>query len=334
MERNKSLDSAKFILIFFVVLAHTCEYDLFKTKIKLLIYIFSSTYTIPLFVIISGYFSKNLTWEKFKQFFLGLILVNYLFQLIYSVPSIMSGHFSLLKYIILPIGPLWYIIGLLIWRFFIIIIKKYDIPMVLTFLISLLISLGVGFIKFDPIAHPDYASALRIFVFIPHFFVGYYAPKDIWDKIKNIEKIYSISFFIIFGIIVILFGKDYYAFSTFGGYPYSIFPSITEGLIQRVIFLLFAVVSSVAFYNIIPDTFYKFGSASLGILLLHILIVYPIYWGKVTQNFNHIPIIVDILAAIVITISCLLLTKLKIIQLIINPLKLINMIFKKNSKAG
>lgn len=332
MERNKSLDSAKFILIFFVVLAHTCEYDLFTSKIKLLIYIFSSTFTIPLFIIISGYFSKNLTWDKFKKFFLGFVLVYYLFQLFYSIPSMAAGHFNIVRYILLPIGPLWYLAGLILWRYIIILIKKFNIPAWASLLISTAISLSVGFIKIDPILHPDYVSALRILVFIPHFFVGYYAPQDIWSRIKNIKKIYSILFFTIFGIWVCLYGTSYHAFTTFGGYSYSVFPTITDGLIQRLIFLVFAIFSSAVFFNIIPDTFYKFGSASLGILLLHIMIVYPIYWGIVTKHFSHIPLVVDILAAITITLVCLFLTKLKIIQLIMNPLKLIEMIFSKNKK--
>lgn len=333
MERNKSLDSAKFILIFFVVLAHTCEYDLFTSKIKILIYIFSSTYTIPLFIIISGYFSKNLTWDKYKKFFLGFILVYYLFQLIYSIPSMLSGHFNIIRYILLPIGPLWYIMGLLAWRYLIVLIRKYNIPALVSFIISIIFSLAAGFIKIDPMLHPDYVSALRVLVFIPHFFVGYYAPQDIWYRIKNVKKIYSIAFFVIFGIWVCLYGTSYHAFTTFGSYSYSVFPTITDGLIQRLIFIIFAVISSAAFYNIIPNTFYKFGSASLGILLLHILIVYPLYWGVITKHFNHINIIVDIIAAIIITFICLFLTKLKFIQLIMNPSKLIEKIFTKNKNT-
>jgi fucose 4-O-acetylase-like acetyltransferase len=319
MERNKFLDSSKFILVFLVVFAHTCEYNLFVDYVKFKIYVFLSTFTIPLFIVISGYLSKRVNWEKYKKFFVQFLLIYIVFQIIYSdpVPAIFGGPFNLEK-LLIPIGPLWYIVGLLLWRFLVCIIVKFRISFIWSFSVSLALSLALGFIQ-------DKIPVSRIFVFIPFFILGYYTPVDLPSKIKKMSKIYPFIYFSILAVLVLFFGDVSHAFSTFGEYPYKVFLTFEQGFFQRLLLFPVATLSCIAAYRLIPDTFHKLGSQSLAVFLLHIIFVFPIY-RAILRSYNVVmPVYIDILVAMVITSICLLLARIKAVQYLVNPI----MLFRK-----
>ncbi len=309
MERNKFIDSAKFILVFFVVFAHTCEYDLYQDIAKQRLYIALSTFTIPLFIVISGFFSKNTTWEKYKKFFLQTTLIYFIFQLIYCIPSMFSGYFTLSK-LLVPIGPLWYIAGLLLWRFLAYIINKFTIPFYLSFSLSLVLSLTLGFID-------NLDIVIRVFTFIPFFILGLYSPSDIFVKIKKLNKIYFIIYFVILSLYVIYFTNAYHAFTVLGGYSYNNYESVLQGFLHRLFFIPIAIISLIAAFNLLPDTFHKLGTKSMAIFLLHIILVYPVY-RPILQYYNVVmPVYIDFMVAALITTLCIFASSIKPVQYIL-----------------
>lgn len=312
MQRNKYLDSAKFILVFLVVFIHTFEYSMFKDDVKLEVYIILSTFLMPSFIIISGYLSKAMNWKKYKRFFLQFTLIYLVFQYIYFSGDLLKGNADFMK-LLTPIGPLWYIAGLLLWRFLVCIIVRFKIPAFLAISVSLVVSMLLGF-------EQDYIPVSRIFIFIPFFLIGYFCPTDFPAKIKQMNKIYAIVFFVVLTICVIQWKTIYQAFTVFGDYSYNRFESIQEGFVQRLIDFPLAILSSIAFYRLTPDTFHKLGTKTLAIFLLHILFVYPIY-RVILHHFSlEMPIYVDFLVATVITVICILLSNLKIIQHTVDPI--------------
>ncbi len=309
MERNKFIDSTKFILVFLVVYAHTFEYNLYQDHTKQLIYVTLSTFVIPLFIIISGFFSKNVTWKKYKRFFLQTIQIYFIFQLIYSVPSIFSGNFCL-KAFLIPIGPLWYIVGLIFWRFLACIINKFTIPFYLSLPLSLVLSLVLGFID-------NLNIVMRIFTFLPFFIVGIYSPINVFIQIKKINKIYSIVYFIILTFCAINFTDAYHIFTVFGGYSYNNYESILQGFLHRLFFFPIAIISSIAAFNLLPDTFHKSGAKSMYVFLLHVILVYPVY-RAILHHYNVVmPFYIDFVVAMIITSLCILASRAKPIQYIL-----------------
>ena len=163
IKREYKYDNIKCILIFFVVFAHILE--ILNGNISNKIYIFIYTFHMPIFVYISGYFSKgNMKGiTKFTYIYLIWQTIFYLFDIIVLKTNI---KFSLA----LPNWTLWYIFAMVIWN---LIIKFLDKNLVDNYLciliISIIISLLAGF--FNEIGY--IFSISRIITFFPYFLLGY-----------------------------------------------------------------------------------------------------------------------------------------------------------------
>lgn len=326
---DKHLNSVKFILVFFVVLAHTTQYNMHEDGLKYFLFTFLSIFTMPFFIMISGYSSRKINWKKWKRSALALLLTYFAFQLTYSYPGIFEalfglkvpevmGNFTLFKFFFIPMGPLWYIVGLIVWRLFACIIVRFRISFIWSFSISLAIAMGMGFL--DTII-----PSSRIITFFPFFVIGFFCPKDFFEKVSSIKhiKIYSFIVLTITAVLVALYAKQEYFITLFGEALFSGYSSITSGVLHRLLFFPAALITSICVLCLIPDTFHTWGAKSLAIYLLHPLILYPIYYGIIftfdikVLNFLEIPI------AFIITMICVYLSRFKIIKYYLNPLMLI-----------
>ena len=109
--RNLKLDNLKALLILLVVFCHTIySYEYYNpepvTNIVYLIYIFH----MPIFCMISGYFSKK---EYSKEYYFNLFITFLLLNTTFSIYDYLkNGDFNLIsvKY------SSWYLIDLLFWR--------------------------------------------------------------------------------------------------------------------------------------------------------------------------------------------------------------------------
>jgi MFS family permease len=277
---------------------------------------------------ISGYSSKKLNWKKYKRTFTSLLATYILFQTLYSLPGIaealglknvpsVMGGFSWINFLFVPVGPLWYIIGLLIWRLFACAIIKFKINFFWSLAISVTAALAMGFID---VLIPN----SRIFTFFPFFVLGFFCPKSFFEKISSkYSRIISASILTVIAVLIGLFAGQEYFISLFGEVPYSAYSSIMGGFSHRALFYLLAVVGSVCVICLIPETFHRWGSKSLTIYLLHPLIVYPTYYG-ILYAFNlQMPVYVDLAVAAVIVAICIWFSKLKTTKYFVNPIMLI-----------
>lgn len=65
--RNKSLDSLKFVLIILVVLGHFLEPSRYSNKLSCDLYSVIYAFHMPLFIMLSGYFTKTCTIKNLKD---------------------------------------------------------------------------------------------------------------------------------------------------------------------------------------------------------------------------------------------------------------------------
>lgn len=187
MSRRKfEFDNLKGILIFFVVLGHLTfsfshNNSVLSQKITSFIYFFH----MPLFFIISGFFSKHKLDKKNIIKLIIIFLIANFSYVIYDYIFIGSFDLFILKY------SSWYILLLLIYR---IILHTKSIQKILKnnqkefFLFSLLISIFIGFFKFD-------LFILRLFENWFLFLIGYLIEKN-YNKIEKV-KIKKITLYII-----------------------------------------------------------------------------------------------------------------------------------------
>ena len=161
--REYKYDNIKCLLIFCVVFAHLLE--ILNGNISDKIYIFIYTFHMPIFVYISGYFSKGNTKSiiKFTYIFLIWQTIFYLFD---TILLKMKINFNLF----LPNWTLWYIFAMIFWNLIIKFLNKILVNNYLYILIiSITISLFAGFC--NEIGYV--LSASRIITFFPYFLLGY-----------------------------------------------------------------------------------------------------------------------------------------------------------------
>lgn len=303
--RKNNYDIYKAILIFLVVFAHMLiTYDyLPKANYNIIL---STIYIIhmPMFFIISGYFSKKVNNKKLLTYLLIFIFMNTSFSLFnylfYGKIDLFTIQYSS-----------WYILLLFIYRIIVsnkyisnIINKKYSIIFIL------IISLCSGFI-FKNI------EIVRLFSFFYFFSIGYKYEFKINKKFCRYLLLVSLGIYI--PLIVLNISYEFYMMPSYN----SIYDLIIRGLTFIINPLLFTVI-----INYLPNkkiaVISKIGKTSLYIYVLHripvLLISYYLYHLK---YYVVISIIISILL-------CLLITYLeKYIELLFKPkfLIIISLVF-------
>lgn len=289
-------DNIKFVLIFLVVLGHLaeCFYDTSHSCKALFNFIYA--FHMPLFIFISGYFSKKILNPKngfnfnkvlnmFLLCFSSLFVVRILDVILLNKPF----NYNFLSFS----AASWYLYSLAIWNLSIIIINKFKSKYVLIF--SIILSLYVGYIT----GVKDLFIASRVITFYPFFLLGYYISKE------NLDKLINKKYFIPSLAIVITLFAFFYFFPEFsflrrlftGRNSYrSILKDYYQfGAILRLLYYLAIPVIMVAIINIVPKckTFFtNYGTRTLQIYILQMffmkIINMPIikaYFYKIEEPF-------------------------------------------------
>lgn len=178
-ERDYFFDNIKAVLIFLVVLGHFLlpihEEGNVLVLIKRLIYVFH----MPLFVFVSGYFSKRIykdgkyNFEKILYLIKAYILFVVAIQAVYAISGFRSfreiNFFS-------QSGAPWYLFAMIAWYLLIPLIRKFKpLPVIM---VNIVLALAAGFFK----NVGDFLCLSRILVFGPFFFLGYYMEQPVLEK--------------------------------------------------------------------------------------------------------------------------------------------------------
>lgn len=178
------------------------EYDFLTMHTMKGIYAFH----MPLFVLISGYFTKRqpLVTQFIKS--LRLLRLFIIFQIIdiFIRYIFMRETFSL-GHCLYPCFALWYLLCLFYWRMLLSIIpQKWNPKWIVA--ISFLISIAVGFTKIN-----GFMGLHRFFSFMPYFTIGHYYGSKVFQFIDNKIatshlhiSIYAWKIFILFSFFVLI----------------------------------------------------------------------------------------------------------------------------------
>lgn len=165
-ERVQKWDILKFILMFLVVLGHIIKMYIPKSEAGNYIAVVIYTFHMPVFLFISGLFSKRTVAEKrytsvFSYFVLYLLmkLVMFIFQVIFYN----DYSFSLLSEREIP----WYPLALGFMYLITIAVRK--LPKVYVFVLSIILACFVGYDS----SISTFLVLSRTIVFYPFFFAGY-----------------------------------------------------------------------------------------------------------------------------------------------------------------
>ncbi|SES67132.1 Fucose 4-O-acetylase [Salinibacillus kushneri] len=176
-KRDPYFDNARFILIFLVVIGHMISPYRHDNQLLNTIYKFIYTFHMPGFILIAGYFAKNVFKKGYIQKLTKKLLLPYLiFQVIFSCFFVVvegEEGFTLFD----PEWTLWFLLSLLGWHLLLLVFAR--IPYALT--IALLIGLFIGMVPMVG----TYLSLSRTFVFFPIFLLGYKLKKEHFAALRD-----------------------------------------------------------------------------------------------------------------------------------------------------
>src|SRR5690606_4345837 len=191
-KKDIKLSNIKGLLIFLVVFGHLME--LYKREYNE-IFVFIYSFHMPLFILISGYFAKNVKLWKI----INLILLYGIFQTFFNwFQFIIGDTTSFSKHYGTPIYHLWYIVSLGFWYTlayainklhfnkygkFIILLTIFVIAFLSRWYTNDIVSFMQGYI-------PNFSSYTlsfqRTLTFAPFFFAGFFLTKDALYKTYNL----------------------------------------------------------------------------------------------------------------------------------------------------
>lgn len=301
--RDNYIDSLKGVLIFFVVYGHILlvnfPYGSINCTIKNFIFLFH----MPLFIFISGMFSK----VKEKKYIYGLIrlLETYLvFQFIhYIIPLPYNyGVLSFFNYLVFPTWTMWYLLSLIFWRLMVLCLRHYMRGKVYIMIaISLLISLIGGFIPVN-----SQFSLQRTMCFLPFFIIGYYMnPSMVKLYLKRIPYTLAIAIPLLILVCLYFIVRGDLGSITAGSSNYYIENHALIAMVKRIVFFVCAFLLSISIMRMTPSNRYLsgIGKVSLFIYIMHTFIATIIFY-----IFNHFTFVIG--SPIIILITSIAITYL------------------------
>jgi fucose 4-O-acetylase-like acetyltransferase len=265
MIRDIKFDNLKGLAILLVVLGHfigSCFSFLTFDMVDTAIYLFH----MPLFIFISGYFSKITSDSNIKAL-KNIFIPFLLFDTLWIVSAfLIDGNLSRNMYIIPGYG-LWYLLSLFFWRTFLPAADRIKY----VFWFSILLALFIGTIAFKE----NLLSISRTLCFFPVFLFGYYF-KDLKEKFTFnkylsagvfVTLIVSATLFLSPKTIELLMLRTSYSQMHMGN---------LEGIILRLLIIFLGIACCVLLFNIMTSkqTFLtKMGRNSLAIYILHLYFV-------------------------------------------------------------
>ncbi len=319
-QRDHTWDVLKFILIVLVILGHWL-FNNYDNTINRIAYNFRGLFTIPLFVFISGYFSRKKDTSQFVNQLLHLFETYVIVQVLFVVSSYFLLHRPFAwKAIYTPNYAAWFLLSLIYWRVLLQVIPEKWLTSKLIVPICILVSLVAGFIPIE-----NELAIQRTLAFSPFFVCGYHFKQ----KIEFGTASYRMNWLCVCVIIAVLIGsciflnRDVTYVIWCSSSYYTPHHSIWALFSFRIFFL--AVASTMAFciLKIIPKTknsslLSRMGEDTMYYYVYHVLIMRV---GIVIINHFHLPLAFPamIMYTILTVVLIYFLVKIKLFRNILNP---------------
>ncbi|GAA4235697.1 acyltransferase family protein [Actinomadura meridiana] len=285
-QRDAYFDNVKFFLILLVVVGHFWE--VFKKDSYAADAAYSVVYGfhMPLFVFVSGYFSRGFmrSTDKFRSIFPTLIIPYAIFNVLYrGVGIISTGEFQLAG-LVRPQFLMWFVVALVFWRLSAPLWPHLRFPVT----VAVFLSLVGGSWSFN-----SDSTLCRTAGLLPFFVLGLTIRREHvqalrdrggwtrWAGAAVLVAALPIAYVWERGTVVPKIEHGVRLWNQ--GYEHMGF-SMTEGMAYRFLAMIIATVLGVAFLTVIPRGrawFTGFGTRTMYIYLLHGLVVKSLYYGGV-----------------------------------------------------
>jgi fucose 4-O-acetylase-like acetyltransferase len=274
-ERDHLFDNMKFILILLVVFGHICFTN---RNIPSMAGLTNMIYTfhMPLFIFVSGYFSKSVKTHR-KSDILHLLvpyiiieLLNYAYT---SLTGLGEGKLNMLT----PTYQNWYLLALFFWRLLTPYFKLFKRHTAITG--AFVIALTVGFFN----GFSNFLALYRVFYFLPFFILGYYCAdlKLVLDKFKKYKTLFIVFFcLVMIAVFTLSFMKTKLAVILLFAYlPVTGYDHQLSYFILRTVAMGSSILICFSLCYLIPARktwFSRFGENTLYVFLFHMMIVWAV----------------------------------------------------------
>ena len=273
--RDYFFDNAKFILIFFVVLAHAVSPLQYTMPKVATLWKVINTLHMPCMIFITGFFAKGYIKDGVikRQRFVTYVIYYMAAQIAVSMfEYLVLKDYNMGKSFFFPRSSLWYLMCMVIWFGMMPYYYKIKPKLLLTF--SFLCALAVGY---DNRAG-DFLSIMRVVNHFPFFLTGYYFKKEWLFKFRNIGTQIAAALISCAMVVWTFFNLDVIPNGIITcnlAYRDANLRSITSTpilFIHRICFYIAAYVLCACFLLLVPRgkaVFTRFGSRTLQVYLLH-----------------------------------------------------------------
>lgn len=277
-ERMQKWDILKLVLIFLVVLGHVAEPYLNNFHILKALWYWIYTFHMPLFIFVTGLFSKKNINEKRYNKIVSYFFIYVMTKVLGLLFGLMDGrvfHFSLFT----EGGFAWYMLAVFEFSLITIVMKRFPKPYV--FFFSILLGCVIGYDG----SIGNFLALSRIIVYYPFFFAGYCldAEKIVHFLSKTYVKVISAIYFLVYSAVILFKLDDIYFTRPLlsGKNPFSALGEYAEyGLLFRLGYYVLVFLFCASVIALIPNRLDKkghiarLGSRTLQVYILHFAIIY------------------------------------------------------------
>ena len=312
--RVQKWDNVKFFLIFLVVLGHIADIYANVSPATGIMRFYIYTFHMPLFLFISGLFSKsNVSKKRWDKIFSYLILYLFIKIIDFFAKWAAAGRqprFDLFSEASVP----WYAFCLFAFSIITIIVSGVKPAYVLT--VSVILACVAGYDR----NIGDFLCLSRIIVYFPFFYAGFITDREKLENLLKSKRIKVLSLLILTaaGFVIATYYGDIknIKFIFTGRNPYSVFvKNCPYAFVFRLICYAVSSIMGLAFMAVIPERLPRFiskaGAATIQVYSLHFALKL-LYFGLINNRF-HIDsyfksklIIYELLVSAVLMIICAL----------------------------
>lgn len=197
-QRTQKWDILKFIMIFLVVLGHAADfYTASNEKMRALFLVIYAVH-MPVFIFVSGLFSKKTVSEKRTDKLIGYIVLYLVLKFIPFIYRFSETDFPGINLFKESSAP-WFMLALFGFNVITILLKDCSPKFVLIF--SILFACFAGYDR----NIGDFLALSRIIVFYPFFYMGYIADREKLEKFCENKKIRIAAVAVMIAFIAIVF---------------------------------------------------------------------------------------------------------------------------------
>lgn len=313
--RHAKFDNIKALLIFLVVLCHFSE--LFGGVLKYRLYMAIYLFHMPLFVFVSGYFSKfGLKNTLFKKVYPYMV-----FQILYCLAAGERVQLSA------PYWLMWYLFSLIVWSLFLPLFQRFP---AVSFVLSVPLCLGAGFL---PVSYT--LSLSHVLCFAVFFVLGVWTAqhKERFLALLKTKKAHITA--VICVILALILTKLMLPFMQTNWLYYAL-PYAENGCtpLWRLAFLCIAFLWIFSLLALVPDKnipcITNIGKYSLCVYLLHGFVRFWLEKASVFRFSDGL----NLLLALALSVSAVLLFANKAIFLILKPFTDLGLFLPFKEKNG